>query len=276
MALMAKWQEATSWFNPELLSIPLETVRGWMADGPQLATYRFAIEEIYRQQEHVLDEHGERLLSLSARLSSASAESYSALSTADAKFAEVTLSTGETVSMSYGRYRAVLATARNQADRRAAFFAHHGPYAANQNTYASLYHGVCQRDWFHARSRGYATTLDAALHANAIPRSVVLNLIETTRAGVEPLRRYHHLRRRALVSIATASTISRFHSSTGTSATRMTRSSRRLSKRSHRWGPPTSSGCGAASASAGSMSTRTTASAAAPIRRRCTACTRTC
>jgi len=198
MALLAKWQEATSWFNPELLAIPLETVRGWMAENPKLATYRFAIEEIFRQQEHVLDEQGERLLSLSARLSGASAESYSALSTADAKFADVTLSTGETVSMSYGRYRAVLATARSQADRRAAFLAHHGPYAANQNTYASLYHGVCQRDWFHARSRGYATTLDAALHANAIPRSVVLNLIETTRAGVEPLRRYHRLRRRVL------------------------------------------------------------------------------
>ena len=198
MALMAKWQEATSWFNPELLAIPIERVREWMADNPRLATYRFAIEEIFRQQEHVLDEQGERLLSLSARLSGASAESYSALSTADAKFADVTLSTGETVSMSYGRYRAVLATARNQADRRAAFLAHHGPYAANQNTYASLYHGVCQRDWFHARSRGYATTLDGALHANAIPRSVVLNLIETTRAGVEPLRRYHRLRKRVL------------------------------------------------------------------------------
>jgi oligoendopeptidase F len=195
---MAKWQEATSWFNPELLAIPIETVRGWMANDPQLGTYRFAIEEIFRQQEHVLDEQGERLLSLSARLSGASAESYSALSTADAKFADVTLSTGETISMSYGRYRAVLATARSQADRRAAFLAHHGPYAANQNTYASIYHGVCQRDWFHARSRGYETTLDAALHANAIPRAVVLNLIESTRAGVEPLRRYHRLRRRVL------------------------------------------------------------------------------
>ena len=197
-ALMARWQQATSWFNPELLAIPVETIRGWMERDSHLATYRFAIEEIFRQQEHVLDEQGERLLSLSARLSGASTDAYSALSTADAKFADVTLSTGETVSMSYGRYRAVLATARSQADRRAAFLAHHGPYAASHNTYASIYHGVCQRDWFHARSRGYETTLDAALHANAIPRTVVLNLIETTRAGVEPLRRYHRLRRRAL------------------------------------------------------------------------------
>jgi oligoendopeptidase F len=197
-ALLARWAQATSWLNPELLSIPLETVRGWLDANADLALYRFAIEEVYRQQEHVLDERGERLLSLSARLSSAPHEAYAALSTADAKFPDITLSTGETVAMSYGQYRAVLATNRNQADRRQAFLAHYGTYAASLNTYASLYHAVCQRDWFHARSRGYATTLDAALHGNNIPRSVVDTLIAATRAGVEPLRRYHRLRRRAL------------------------------------------------------------------------------
>ena len=50
--------------DPELLAIPIETVRGWMAESPALAVYRFAIEDLYRQQEHVLDEKGERLLSL--------------------------------------------------------------------------------------------------------------------------------------------------------------------------------------------------------------------
>ena len=153
---------------------------------------------MFRLQEHVLNEQGERLMSLSSRLSSAPNEAYLALSTADAKFPEITLSTGERVTMSYGQYRAVLATNRNQADRRQAFLAHYGTYASSLNTYATLYHGVCQRDWFHARSRGYPTTLDAALHGNAIPRSVVDNLIATTRAGVQPLRRYHQLRRRAL------------------------------------------------------------------------------
>src|SRR5262245_28710647 len=197
-ALMARWQEATSWLSPELLTIPLEKVRGWMNATPDLAVYRFAIEEVYRQQEHVLDEKGERLMSLSSRLSGAPNEAYQALSTADAKFPEVTLSTGETVTASYAQYRAVLATNRRQSDRRAAFLRPYGTFGKNINTYASLYHSVCQRDWFHARARGYATTLDGALHGNNIPRSVVETLIDATRAGVGPLRRYHQLRRRAL------------------------------------------------------------------------------
>jgi oligoendopeptidase F len=196
--LFAKWKQAESWFSPELLAVPLATVRAWMDATPALALYRFAIEDLYRQQEHVLDEAGERLMSLSSRLGSSPSDAYGALSTADARFPTVTLSNGDEVTVSYGQYRAVLATRRLQADRAAAFLALHDVYNASLNTYAALYNGVCQRDWFQARARGYASTLEAALHGDNIPTSVVENLIETTRAGVEPLRRYHRLRRRIL------------------------------------------------------------------------------
>jgi oligoendopeptidase F len=196
--LFARWKQAESWFNPELLKIPIETVREWMDRSEPLRLYRFAIEDLYRQQEHVLDEAGERLMSLSSRLSSSPNDAYWALSTADAKFPTIRLSTGEDVTVTYGQYRAILSTRRNQADRAAAFRALHDTYQNTLNTYATLYNGVCQRDWFQARARGYKTTLDAALHGDNIPTSVVENLIETTRAGVEPLRRYHRLRRRTL------------------------------------------------------------------------------
>src|SRR4051794_24920761 len=196
--LFARLSQAESWFNPELLAIPLETVRGWMARSEPLRLYRFAIENLYRQQEHVLDESGEKLMSLASRLAAAPNDAYWALSTADAKFPTITLSTGEAITVSYGQYRALLATRRDQADREAAFRALHETYRAALNTYATLYNGVCQRDWFQARARGYTSTLEAALQGDNIPSSVVENLIETTRAGAEPLRRYHRLRRQVL------------------------------------------------------------------------------
>src|SRR5207342_1358401 len=75
---------------------------------------------------------------------------------------------------------------------------YHKIYQANINTYAALYNSILQRDWFHSQARGYATTLDAALHGNNIPTAVVENLIEQAKAGSDPLRRYHRLRKRAL------------------------------------------------------------------------------
>jgi oligoendopeptidase F len=195
--LFAKESQASAWFNPELLTIPLPTVQAWMAANPELNVYRFAIEDLYRQQEHVLDEKGEQLLSLASRFSSAPNDAYAALSTADVKHPTIRLSTGE-VTLTYGQYRAILATNRNQEDRAAAFSAFHKTFEASVNTYASLYNGVLQRDWFHSRARGYASSLEAALHGNNIPTAVVENLIETTKASTEPLRRYDRLRKRVL------------------------------------------------------------------------------
>jgi oligoendopeptidase F len=196
--LFAKAGQASAWFNPELLQIPLSTVQAWMAANPDLAVYQFALDDLYRQQEHVLDEKGEHLLSLSSRFSSSPNDAYAALSTADLRHPTLRLSNGVEVTLTYGQYRAILATNRHQSDRAAAFSEYHKLFEASINTYASLYHGVLQRDWFHAQARGYRTTLDSALHGNNIPPAVVENLIETTKEGTEPLRRYHRLRKRVL------------------------------------------------------------------------------
>jgi oligoendopeptidase F len=53
-------------------------------------------------------------------------------------------------------------------------------------------------EWFEARARGYKTTLDAALFGNAIPTSVVENLIGEAKNGSAAFRRYHKLRKRVL------------------------------------------------------------------------------
>jgi oligoendopeptidase F len=197
-ALLARWTQATSWFSPELLKVPLELVRQWLADHADLAVYRFALEEVYRQQEHVLDEDGERILALASRVQESAPEAYEALSTADIKYPVVTLSTGEAVQVTYGKYRRLLDTSRVQADRALAYRALHETFGANVNTYAALYNGVLQRDWFAARARHYHSTLEAALFGNAIPTSVVETLIATAQEGTAPFRRYHRLRRRWL------------------------------------------------------------------------------
>jgi oligoendopeptidase F len=196
--LFARQQQAAAWFDPELLAVPLETIREWMDRDAGLAVYRFAVESLFHEQAHVLDERGERLLSYAARTSAAPHESYAALTTADIRFPSVTLRSGEEVTLSYGRYRALLETSRDADDRLAAYRAFHQTYADHRNTYAALYDGVLQRDWFEARARGYVSTLEAALHGDDIPTSVVETLIRVTREHVEPLRRYHRLRRRVL------------------------------------------------------------------------------
>lgn len=197
-ALFAKFDTATSWFTPELLTLPEATVRAWLDSTPTLAPYRHPILDEFRKRAHVLDEKGERILSLAGPTNQAPRTVYEELSTSDIRFPTVSLSDGESVKLAPGAYAALLERNRNQADRAKAAQAHLDTYGANAASYAAIYKGVLERDWFLAQARNFPNTLEAALFGNAIPSAVVDNLIAATRAGTAPLRRYIRLRQKLL------------------------------------------------------------------------------
>jgi oligoendopeptidase F len=197
-AVFAKFGTATAWFTPELLQIPQATMEKWIKDTPALAAYEFTILDEYRQQKHVLDEQGEKLLSYAARFNQTPTATFQELSTSDIKFPKLTLSDGKEITLSPGTYWTVLQTNHNQADRARAFEAFLATYAATANTYAAIYNGVMQKGWFKAQARNFPTTLEAALDGHAIPPSVVSTLVDTVRAGTAPLQRYARLRKKLL------------------------------------------------------------------------------
>jgi len=196
--ILAKFRQATAWYQPELLRIPETTMQGWLDATPDLAPYRFGIEESYRQQRHVLDEAGERLLAYSSSFNSTPATTYSMMADADVDFPTVTLSDGEEVVASHANFMQGLFSRREQADRETLFKGHFSVYDSFPNAYASVYNGILQRDWYLAQARRYPTCLDADLDDNNIPASVVENLIATAKSGAAPLQRYHRMRRRVL------------------------------------------------------------------------------
>ena len=196
--LFAEFGTATSWFTPELLTVPESTVRAWIDSTADLAPYRFPILDTYRQQAHVLDERGEKLLSFATRFNETPRSIYSELSTSDIQFPTVNLADGTSVKLTPGAYQHLLATNPRQSDRALAFDAYLGTYEAHKNTYAAIYRGILERGWCLAQSRAYPTTLARALDGNAIPTGVYTTLVETVRAGTAPLRRYLRLRQKLL------------------------------------------------------------------------------
>lgn len=196
--LLAKFGTATAWFSPELLAIPWDTMEKWLADYGPLAPYRFNIEDEYRLQKHVLDEDKERLISYFASFANTPFTTYNDLSISDIEYNSAVLTSGDTVKITPGRYRSILAGNRNQEDRGRAFEAHYSTYHVNRNTYASIYSGVLQRDWAMAQARQYHSCLEATLNTNNIPVKVVELLISAVRNGLEPLQRYHRIRKEKL------------------------------------------------------------------------------
>ena len=196
--LFAKFGTAFSWFNPEMLEIPWETMEKWLDETPELEPYRFGITDLYRQQKHVLSAGQEELLSYYSQALGSPAQIYSEISTSDIEYPEVTLSDGQTVTMTPGQYFQILSTNRNQDDRRKAFQAFYGLYRKQANTYASIYNGVLQAGWAEAQARNYDSALQAALDGDAIPTEVYENLVKMVSEGSGPVHRYNALRKKVL------------------------------------------------------------------------------
>ena len=196
--VFSKFGTATAWFNPEMLEIPWATMEQWLDETPELEPYRFGISDLYRQQQHVLSEDQEQLLSYFNQALGSPAQIYSQITTSDIVYPEVTLADGQTVIVTPGQYYHILSTNRNQDDRRKAFEAFYGVYHEQANTYASIYNGILQGNWARAQARDYDSSLQAALDGNAIPTDVYENLVEMVRNGSEPVHRYIALRKKVL------------------------------------------------------------------------------
>ena len=276
---MARWQQATSWFSPELLTIPIETVRE--LDGRAARNSRSIASRSRRSsacRSTCSTSSGERLLSLSARLSGAPDEAY--LRAVDGR---------REVSGSHAQHRreghdVVRAVPRGAGDQPQ-------PGRSARGVPRALRHVPDQPQ--HLRD-----ALSRRLPARLVPRALARLPDDARRRAARQQHpaigrrqpdRGDARRRRAAAALPPPAPQARSSSSATirtTSRFRIVEWDRRYDyaevlDADRRVGGAARRGLSGAdvardSASAGSTSTRTTASAAAPTRRPSTACIRTC
>jgi len=198
MQFFAVMQTATSWIAPELMEIPKEIWIEWIKQNSDLEPYRFGLENMHRQKAHILSEDKERLLSYFSPMAGTAANTYTSLTTADVLFPEIELENGEKLKLTHGNYAHLLNTSKIREDRKKAAEAYYLLYANQKNTLASLYKGICDKDFAYAQARNFSSSLDAKLEKNNIPLSVYTNLVKTVGDHTDALKKYHTLRTKYL------------------------------------------------------------------------------
>ena len=196
-SLYAQYQQALSYFTPELLTIPEEALSQFIADTPALALYRHYFDETARMRPYTLSEAEEKLLAMASDPLDKFDSVFTAIDSSDLQFGTVVDSDGNEIELTNSRYGAFL----HSTDRRLREDAWKGLFSAYKtlnHTLAANYEGHVKSRVFFARARGFKSRLDQATYTNAIPIDVFNNLIETARAGSAPLQRYLKLRERQL------------------------------------------------------------------------------
>lgn len=195
-SLLYAFAEATSWVEPELLSLPPERFKE-LTESPALKKFRFHLEKIYRMKPHTLSKEEEKLIALAGKPLETSSRTFSSLTNADFIFDQVEDSKGNLLELTQGNYQKYIRSP-DRTLRRNAFKTIHGHFGKFQNTLAELVSGVVEKHEFHAKARSFNNSLEAALFPNNISPKVYTSLIETVNKRLPELHRYIALRRRVL------------------------------------------------------------------------------
>ncbi|MFW5870351.1 MAG: oligoendopeptidase F, partial [Candidatus Sumerlaeota bacterium] len=195
-AVLAELSGRLAWILPEVLSKPEETLKEWR-DSDALKADRYEMVRILRRKPHTLSDSEETLLSRASEIFSAPQQTFSLLTNADMQFPDIKDENGKKKELSQGRYIKFMEN-RDRRVRRDAFEVMYDTYGQFRNTISSTLSTAVKYHNYMAKTRNFASALEASLHGDQIPASLYEALIEGTHQALPQFYDYVDLRRRHL------------------------------------------------------------------------------
>jgi len=196
-AAYAQFGAAVAWMEPELLTVGEAKIKGFLAAEPGLADFRFQLTDLFRRAQHILSPEGEKVLALAADPISGVNDIRNQLVLSDIPWPEITLKEGGKIRLDNQGYT-IARQSPDRAERKQVFDLVFGTYKAYAGTLGANLATQVRADIFEARSRNYASALEAALAPNNIPTAVYRTLVDEANRGLPVLHRYFEIRRRLL------------------------------------------------------------------------------
>ncbi|MCR5135465.1 MAG: oligoendopeptidase F [Clostridiales bacterium] len=197
MAAVAGIGARQAFFVPELIGLGEETIGRFLDEEPGLAVYRFYLECVLREKEHVLSDAEESLLARLSEVTSATDDIFTMLNNADLDFGEITGEDGKPAKLTHGSYITFLQS-RDRRVRQEAFEKMYAAYKSHINTIGATYAGSVKMDVIGANIRHYSSARDAACFADNVSEDVYDNLIQVINDNLPALHKYLAVRKRAL------------------------------------------------------------------------------
>ncbi|MGO2964010.1 MAG: oligoendopeptidase F [Carnobacterium maltaromaticum] len=195
--LATKSSEAISWFEPEVLEIPEETLAKFFEENKKLDIYRHFIDQMTSSRAHILSANEEALLAGAGEIFGASSRTFSVLNNADIQFPVIKDEEGNDIQLTHGVYGQLMEST-NREVREAAFKNLYKTYEGLKNTFASTLSAHVKYHNYNADVHHYSSARAKALAANHIPEAVYDTLLEVVTENLPLLHRYVELRKELL------------------------------------------------------------------------------
>lgn len=195
--IYSDFSAAASYIEPEILQADSESVLGFIEKEERLKDFDFYLRDLMRQRNHIRSDEVEKVIAQASLMSGNASSIYSIFSNADFPYPDLTLSTGEKVTLNNANF-ALHRTSRNREDRKNIFKTFFNKQGEFERTFGTQLYGHLKKDLFYSRVRNYNSTLESALDDDHIPVSVYHNLIRNVKANLPTFHRYLSLRKRMM------------------------------------------------------------------------------
>jgi len=196
-SIAARAGAARSFFDPELMAVGFDKLKGWMQSTPALAFFAQYVDRLEKRSPHVCSGEVEQVLAMAGDPFSGAFNIFNMLNNADLKFQPATASDGTQMEIGQASIGSLI-THPDRGVRRSAWRNYADGYLAMKNTYAATLTTAVKQDVFTARVRNYPSSLHASLEPNNVPVEVFHNLIEVFRQNLPTWHKYWRVRRKAL------------------------------------------------------------------------------
>jgi len=197
MVLFNEFGQATSFEQPEFLSIGREKVMSFIDNNKEIEEFRFIFEKMFHSSTHILSQDEERIMSILSPSTSFGGNLYSMLAVADGENDEIDYK-GKKQVVTQGNWSSLIEKSDDEEEQKRVFESIFKKYEKNKNTYATIYDSILEKDKDIMQARGYKSILEVHLFGNNIPTEVYENLVEVAGSNTEYIKKYFALRKEYL------------------------------------------------------------------------------
>lgn len=186
-----------AFFEPEILTIPEETIKQYIEEEQGLKTYEKMLADILVKKPFTLATEIEETIAALGEVHDAPFMIYERSKTADAKFAPIVDENGEEHPMSEALYEDRYEISPSTVLRRNAYVSYTDTLQQYKNTYAAVYATEVTKQITLAKMRGYQSVTDMLLLPQQVTTEMYHNQLDVIQQELAPhMRKLAELKRR--------------------------------------------------------------------------------
>jgi len=192
------FSENASFLTPRLLKFESENIKKYTNENEKLEKeYGFVLENIFREEPHILSEKEEKLMSSLSKAFSRTDKISNMLLDSDIDYGTITDEEGKEVKLTDTNYSTYIMS-KNRKVRKEAFQTLYKALKQFNNTFALALAAFVEKESAFSKVRHFNSSLEASLFSDNVSVDVYNNLIDTVSKNLDNLYKYYKIKQKIL------------------------------------------------------------------------------